>query len=85
MRLIKIMLLLTVATACGSQNDVNVNDSKHTGYVSIAETWREVCIDRFNIYDYPNNDTRDMLRAECKRRFADGEEVLIVPDIPTEL
>ena len=65
----------------GCDTTQNVEDSEHIVFVSVAETWREVCKDRYNIYDYPLDGERDILQAECRRRFADGEEVLELPDV----
>lgn len=80
----KYLLVLTALfmVGCGSDHDVNIEDSEHVAYVSIAQSWREVCEDRFNQYDYPDELERDMLQAECRRRFADGEEVLDIPELP---
>lgn len=78
--IIAITLLLT---ACDSGYVVEgLEDTEHTAYVSIAQTWREICEDRFNEYDYPDFTERDMEQAECRRRFADGEEVLDIPTFP---
>ena len=67
---------------CGSDHSVVITDSDHVGYVSVAETWRQICEDRYNIYDYPDSLERDMLQAECRRRFATGEEQLNIPELP---
>ncbi len=75
------ILFLLLVTGC-ADGDVEVSDSKHMAYVSAAESWREVCEDRFNEYDYPNVYERDRLQAECRRRFADGEETLPLPELP---
>ena len=79
-----ILLILPFLVACGSDHDVNVDDSRHDGivYISVAETWREICVDRFNEYDYPDEAQRERERAECRRKFASGEEELDIPEIP---
>lgn len=81
MNFLKVAIFLVLAS-CGSEHAVKVQDSEHVGYVSIAQTWREVCEDRFNEFDYPDEVERAMEQAECRRRFATGEEVLEIPELP---
>lgn len=77
--------VLGAVLLAGCSMDVNgLKDTELVGYISIAETWREICADRYNQYDYPNLEERELRQSECRRRFAEGEEVIDLPDIPYE-
>ncbi len=80
-KVLTISLAVLFLIGCGSY-DVNVDDSEQIAYVSLSRTWEEVCEDRFNKYDYPDDSERDMIQAECRRKFATGEEELNLPEIP---
>ena len=76
------VLLVLLSVGCGTSHNVIVENSEHVGYISVAETWREVCNDRFNKYDYPDVLELAVIKAECRRKFATGEEELEIPQIP---
>lgn len=82
MKYLAIVLLGIGLTGCSGDYEVGVEDSEHVGYVSVAQTWREICEDRFNEYDYPDYLEREVNQAECRRSFATGEETIDIPEIP---
>jgi hypothetical protein len=81
MNIVMIILTAMLIVGCGNSS-MSVEDSEHVAYVSIATTWQEICEDRFNKYDYPDLDEMDYQQAECRRKFASGEEELDIPELP---
>lgn len=66
------LFICTLLGACGTENLVNIKDSKHRIYVSVAETYRELCDDKFNEFDYSGT-ALDRVRAACYEACA-GED-----------